>query len=454
LKKTSARATAALVFLVPAVLAVAAVRPSPAPLVVISIDGLRPADILDPAADGLKIPNLRRLLSEGAHAAAVDGVLPTVTYPSHATLVTGVSPARHGILANDPFDPGGHHGDDTTWYAEDIRVPTLWDVAADDGLVTSSVDWPVTLGARITYNIPPHWRSDVRDASGDAKLGRALSSPPGLLAEAERRLGPYPSGSAPALDEDRRRAAFNVYLLETRRPRLHLCYFSGLDDAEHAAGPGSTKARDALETIDRLVGEVRSAAESAGNGRAVVAVVSDHGFVSTRRELDLDEALRAAGLLSYDSRGRLASWKALAWSSVGSAAIMLRDPADVSTRRRVERLLRDLAEAPGSPIERVLSGDEARAAGGFPAAGFVVGMKPDARIVDRGEEPLVQDALPEGSHGQLPEPGAMDASFLVAGPGVPRGRDLGRVDMRDIAPTLAALMGVALPSAEGRNLLR
>jgi hypothetical protein len=183
-------------------------------------------------------------------------------------------------------------------------------------------------------------------------------------------------------------------------------------------------------------------------------VVSDHGFVRTRRELDLDQALRAAGLASYDERGRLVAWKALAWSSMGSAAIMLRDPADASTRGRVERLLRDLAAAPDSPIERVLSGDEARAAGGFPAAAFVVGMKLTARIVDRGDGRLVRDAFLEGSHGQLPEPGAMDASFLVAGPGVPRGRDLGRVDMRDIAPTLAALMGVALPSAEGRNLLR
>jgi arylsulfatase A-like enzyme len=443
-----------LVLLVPAAIAFAAARPSPAPLVVISIDGLRPADVFESDARGLRIPNLRRLLTEGAHAAAVNGVLPTVTCPSHATLVTGVSPSRHGILANGPFDPGGRTGDGGYWYAEDIRTPTLWDAAADAGLVTSSVDWPVTVGARITYNIAPCWPSAVGDTQGEAKLGRALATPPGLLADAERHLGPYPSGRACAVDGDRRRAAFNEYLLETRRPRLHLCYFSGLDDAEHAAGPGSARARDALETIDQLVGEVRSAAERAGRGRAVVAVVSDHGFARTRRELDLGQAMRAAGLASYDSHGRLVSWKALVWSSVGSAAIMLHDPADVSTRRRVERLLGDLAAAPDSPIERVLSGDEARAAGGFPAAAFVVGMKPDARVVDRWEGWLVRDATLEGSHGQLPEPGAMDASFIVSGPGVPRGRDLGRVDMRDVAPTLAALLGVTLPSADGRNLLR
>ena len=75
------------------------------PLVLISLDGLKPDYVLEADKHQLKIPNLRRLLSEGAHATGVRGVLPTVTYPSHTTIVTGVSPARHGIFANKPFDP-------------------------------------------------------------------------------------------------------------------------------------------------------------------------------------------------------------------------------------------------------------------------------------------------------------------------------------------------------------
>jgi hypothetical protein len=47
----------------------------------------------------------------------------------------------------------------------------------------------------------------------------------------------------------------------------------------------------------------------------------------------------------------------------------------------------------------------------------------------------------------------MDASFFIAGPGIPAGRDLGRVDMRDVAPTLAGLLGLSLPNAEGRDRL-
>src|SRR5437870_2487330 len=75
------------------------------PIVLISIDGLKPDYVLDADKHGLKIPNLRKLVAEGAHASGVTGVLPTVTYPSHTTMVTGVSPARHRIIANSPFDP-------------------------------------------------------------------------------------------------------------------------------------------------------------------------------------------------------------------------------------------------------------------------------------------------------------------------------------------------------------
>ena len=66
-------------------------------LVMISIDGLRPDYVTAADAHGAKVPNLRRFMKEGAYAEGVTGVVPTVTYPSHTTLVTGVWPATHGI---------------------------------------------------------------------------------------------------------------------------------------------------------------------------------------------------------------------------------------------------------------------------------------------------------------------------------------------------------------------
>jgi predicted AlkP superfamily pyrophosphatase or phosphodiesterase len=422
------------------------------PLLVISIDGLHPSSVLEADRLGLKLPNLRRFVTEGAFARGVKGVLPTVTYPSHTTIVTGVSPARHGILYNGPFDPLGRNREGWYWYAEDLRVPTLWDVAGQAGMTVASVDWPVTVGARIPWNIVQFWRTDVIDAPDDRKLSRLLSTP-GLLAEAEKELGPYPSGYAYDVAADRRRAAFNAWLLERKRPRLHLTYFSGLDEELHLTWPGSPSAQRALEELDGLVGQVRAAAERVGNGRALVAVVSDHGHVRTTRELRVNEALRAAGLILLNERGRTTDYKAFAWGSGGSTAIMLKDPADLETRRVVKGILEGLERRPESPILRVLEGEAARAAGGFPDAAFVVAAKPDVRITGRMEGPVLGPGVPEGEHGYLPEIAEMDASFFLAGPGVAAARDLGRIDMRDVGPTLAALLGLRLGEAEGRNLL-
>src|SRR5207245_6296225 len=86
------------------------------PLVVmLSVDGLRPDYITAADARGAKVPHMRRFLREGSFAEGVEGVIPTVTYPSHTTLVTGGSPAKHGIFGNHTFDPLRHNQSSWSW---------------------------------------------------------------------------------------------------------------------------------------------------------------------------------------------------------------------------------------------------------------------------------------------------------------------------------------------------
>src|SRR5262245_52547081 len=105
------------------VAAVAAAQPATPLVIMISIDGLRPDYVTAADTHGLKIPALRRFVTEGAFAEGVQGVIPTVTYPSHTTLITGVWPAKHGILSNTIFDPQRTGQSAWAWYAEDKRRP-------------------------------------------------------------------------------------------------------------------------------------------------------------------------------------------------------------------------------------------------------------------------------------------------------------------------------------------
>jgi predicted AlkP superfamily pyrophosphatase or phosphodiesterase len=446
--KKSIVAMLLLMLVAPSWLASQARRPASVPVVLISIDGLKPDYVLEADKHGLKIPNLRRLLAEGAHASGVAGVCPTVTYPSHTTMVTGVAPANHGIIANSPFDPFSKNMGGWYWYTEDIKAPTLWDSAAKAGIITTSVDWPATVGANITFSIAQYWRAENAE---DRKLIRALSTP-GLLTEAEQALGPYTDGNDYSIAGDVRRAAFNVYVLEKKKPRFHLSYFGSLDEEEHKSGPYSAGTFAVLEKLDGVIGQVRDAAERIGGGRAIICVVSDHGFALSDKEVNLNAALHDAGLIELNEQGRVKSWQAFAWYGGGSAGIMLRDPSDNEARKKAGEIMRRLGNDPSSGVAGVIDQTSGQRVAGFPDAAFVVAVRPPYRLGGKLQGPVTVQARSAGTHGYMPDVREMDSSFFISGPGVRAGLDLGRIDMRDIAPTLAALLGVPLPSAEGRRL--
>ena len=256
-----------------ALLAVAAPAAA-APVLMISIDGLRPLDVLD-ADRGFDAPNLRRLMTEGSYATGVRNSLPTVTYPNHTTLITGVWPAKHGIAGNATFDPLGKNAGGWYWYASDIKVPTLWDAVHAAGGKVASIGWPVSVGAAsIDYDFPEYWRARIPE---DLKLVRALATP-GLPAAVEAQSGVATAAmfgeEAPA-DDAKAAIAAAIYALD--KPAFFTVHLSSLDHNEHSFAPGSPEAKATLARVDAAVGRLVAAARAAEPGIDIV-VVSDHGF--------------------------------------------------------------------------------------------------------------------------------------------------------------------------------
>jgi Type I phosphodiesterase / nucleotide pyrophosphatase len=427
--------------------AVLAQAPSQPAMVVISIDGLRPDTVLEADKYRLKIPHLRRILRDGAHASGVRGVLPTVTYPSHTTLLTGVWPSKHGIYSNVVFDPLDQNLAGWKWYAEDIQSPTLWDVAAKAGMDVGSVSWPVSVAApSIRYLIPEYWRAPK--GGDDLKLLRALSKPEGMMAEIAKTAGPYVNDLDDAEAGDRQRTRYAAAIVRTKHTQLTTVHLASLDHLQHAGGPFSAESLATLETIDGEVGELEDALKAV-YPQGVICVVSDRGFTRTDHSLNLMAAFVEAGLVTVKS-GKVTDWKAIPHVDGGSAAVALKEPADEATRAKVEALLTRLAADPANGIEKVLGPREIAAMGGWTRAAFWVDMKSNFSVVASltATGPVAQARKVGGTHGYEPSNPQLLASLFVAGPGVKKGLDLGEIDMRTVAPTLAKVLGLKMDSAD------
>ncbi len=412
-------------------------------VVMISIDGLRPTMLGQAPTNGLRLPTLRALVDGGAHATGVIGTWPTVTYPAHTTLVTGVSPAQHGIATNHPFDPLGRNQDGWTWYARDIAVETLWDATTRAGMTSGASYWPVTVGARLTWNFPQFWRAKNDE---DDKLLAALATP-GLVEEARAKRFEIPAEHR----SDHARADGAIFLLQEKKPALTLAYLTDLDTISHRFGPDSAEARSTLETIDGEVGRIVAAAHRAFGAEVTFVVVSDHGFAPIHATVQPNAMLANAGLLDV-SAGAVTGYRAVSEAAGGSAFIVIDERATSDVGGRARALFDAAAKDPASGIAKVRSGDEARANGAAGRASLVLEAAPGFSFGNGVVGGPVVPSGDLGAHGYPPLREEMRACLVLAGDGVRAGVDLGVVAMTDVAPTVARLLGVELRAARGRVL--
>ncbi len=409
-------------------------------LVLISLDGLRPEFYLD---DAFAAPELRALVRAGSAARAAEGVFPTVTYPNHASIVTGVRPARHGIFFNVRFDPRGTRG---RWYEEasDLRASPLWEWARAAGLRTAGVSWPSTLGARIDLLLPErdyHVRPDPLDVMGAAVT-------PGLL----ERLGlvPRPDIFRDAIEWDAFLTAVSAAIIRDARPHLLMLHLVQLDHFQHRGGRAGAGVKPALARVDTHIGTLRRALEEAGVAtRTTIVITGDHGFQDVERTLFPNQILAAAGLRDCPRAGD--GWRATVHIAGGAAAVFVAPAGDMTTARQAEAALRGAATGRLTIVSR----EELDAMGAMPGAAFAIEAAPGFDLsgsCSRFGAKREASAISRGSHGFLPFRPSMATGFIAAGFGVRAGTVLDRIRLVDIAPTAARLLGIAAPAVEGRVL--
>jgi predicted AlkP superfamily pyrophosphatase or phosphodiesterase len=413
----------------------------------ISVDGMAPYFYTAAEALGVHVRNLTMLKSGGAYAEGVEGVYPTLTYPSHTTLVTGVRPAAHGIVQNRVFEPPTEP-QTRAWYsyANDVKSETLWTQARKAKATTAAIGWPVTVGAEIDYNVPEIYEPGETPATWKRV---AQHSTLGLL---EKALGGDLKEKS-GIDE--RVTTVSEFVIQSFRPTLMLVHLVELDAAQHRNGPLTRAAMEVAEREDRNIGCIVEATREAGIfDMTTFFIVSDHGFARVDQKFSPNVVLAKEKLITLDSRGRAMAWSAAAWPAGGSCAIVLRDANDRGTVAKIETVFSRWAMQAHSPTARLISREELGRMGAIPQAALMLEAVPGFTSDDSltGSEVHPTEDTYRGTHGYLPTNPEMQASLIVYGVGVRSGAIVPLVQMVDIAPTVALLLDLNLPHAEGKPI--
>jgi predicted AlkP superfamily pyrophosphatase or phosphodiesterase len=368
-----------LFFISAALLTLSPLHAAPPKVVMISIDGLRGTLLSSLPERNLNTPNLNAIVKQGAVADGLIGVFPTVTYPSHTSLVTGVSPAVHGIVGNGLFDPEHKMNGAWYWYSEQIKVPTVWDSARKKGLHTAAVSWPVTVGAAIDANFPEDRPFRTYE---DKMLFRAISTP-GLLNEYEKAAGEFPFEHV----DDHLRAQMAVFLLHTRKPDLLLVHFIDLDHQEHIYGPDSPQAMHTLEAIDDYVGMIQKQVAAEGLAQQTTfLIVSDHGFLAVDKAFHPDAMLNSLGLLGSDEHPN--QWRVAAFTAGSSFGLVAHDPNDHEAIRLATSTLQNLLKDDCWGIGQIFDEAQLKSMKAYPNAFLAVSMKSDFAVGGGKSGPL------------------------------------------------------------------
>lgn len=340
----------------------------PTPLLVLDVVGLTPR-LLE------HMPHLRALARSGSHA-ALGTVLPAVTCAAQSTFLTGATPAEHGIVGNGWYFR--ELGDVLLWRQHNglVAGDRLWDAArrAHPGYTVANICWWYAMGADTDITVTPR---PVYYADG-RKEPDCYTRPPSLHDELTERFGTFPLfrfwGPGADLVSSQWIIDATRHVMATRDPDLTLSYLPHLDYDLQRYGPDDPRSLEAAADLDRALAPLLEDARA--RGRTVVAL-SEYGITRVSRPVDVNRALRRAGLLEVHTQDGMEyldpmASRAFAVADHQIAHVYVRRPEDLDAARAA------LAGLPG--VERLLD-DEGKKAHHLdhPRAGDLVAVaEPDA----------------------------------------------------------------------------
>lgn len=402
-------------------------------VLLVSIDGLA-ADYFE--RHGSELPSVQQLAAEGAPLRC-RAVAPSVTWPGHASIVTGAAPRRHGVVGNLAWNrrsaaPAQLYLE-KDWHGDGYLVPTVFHVIKAEGGLAAALSWPSARGLThhsiVDTDDTDVIRRDARPELLEAALGtRSI--------EALR-----PPNETQGLDaftaRDGLLARATQWLLPQARIQLVAVQLSSLDFALHHFGSESPEVRVAARAVDDLVAKL---VHDASVSDMAVVVTGDHGHTPVRRKVFPNEDLERAGLLFHGSSGSRVI------GNGGSGWLYGLGPDSRADAHRAAALLTEAGYRVVAPDAFDDHGESSEL--GTMVGDYLVGFGGDAVIASGVTDGEPRDVGMVSSHGHLPDDPAMDAQAVLWGPGI-TGLPNVTASLTDLAPRMAALIGVPFAGRSG-----
>lgn len=419
-------------------------------VVLITMDGFPAYLMSDPQAP---IPTIRALAAKGAVAEGMKVSNPSVTWPNHTTLVTGVQPEKHSVFFNGVLVRPGTgepvHVDPKRDKSDLVQVPAIYDHLHQRGYRTAAINWPCTRNSGTLHHDFPDVPDQITHTT--PQLREELIAA-GILRDATDRS--FTSQSAASRDQIWTAAA--VHVIKKHKPNFLLVHMLITDSIHHKYGAQSPAGYTAVALADAQLAAILRALEEAGIAeRTTVFVVSDHGFERALKLVQPNVLFRKAGLLEIDSGNRITKARAQIISEGGIAMVYL---TDAQNRKRDTEQVRALMETQEGIREII--GPAGFAELGLPdpqtnpqmadlilvaQQGYAFGS------IANGDEHVTEVTLASGNqghHGYIASNPKMNAVFVAAGRGIKRGAKPGVIENTKVAPTIAKLLGQNFPSAD------
>ena len=396
----------------------------------------------------LSLPTLGRLADTGVFCENVQTIYPSLTYPIHASLLTGCYPDKHGIDHNEKYAPRLPAGQRPWhWDAQDIHAETLHQAAFRAGREVASVMWPSSGHNRsVRYNLP-----EVHALPGENQVLKVLRRGSfAWLLNNERKYRRLRQGTGqPHLDRYSTTIVEHLILRQynplsqssdvepsARRRRQHMpdvitLHLVDLDVTRHREGVQGDAVRESLIRLDQNVGRLMHALDQAGVlDDTIVAIATDHGQADVTRVVSINDWLQASGLRAHAQ-------------TVGMGAYIHCERSELA---RVQQALEQNREV--LRIRQIYGKQDLRRMHAPEHIQLAVDAEDGVEYVDS-----LDDVPHAANHGFGLDHPAAQCLLWLNGPPFLKAARLRQAHVVDVAPTLAYALGLPLPQAQGRVLL-